>query len=292
MLVPSLAQSGEVTLHFIPAPTRTDWRSPQKLAVSAVKNQLAPVNGGQRHEIGHTYVELSCRGAHFFTGATSDGNSEERKDLFLTGYGLGIVLKNFKGKLDDADLAAKDIETMQATGRSNFMKFLVSDSTCDRLLEYWTEYQMLGYHHVYAGLNARPLFGESSGCTAFGMSFLELAGLQIPTFEKAWMTHVIIPRKFVGGPHTGKNVRMIRILTAFRSKWDTDTSNGGLPVHFWDPEKMVEWTRDQALTLAGGGTTDLPWPAKVIRSRNTLGLEIDARDVPTPTGPIFKKTSN
>ena len=84
LLLPSLAQSGEVTLHFIPAPTRTDWRSPQKLALSAVKNQLAPVNGGQRHEIGHAYVELSCRGTHFFTGTTSDGNSEERKDLFLT----------------------------------------------------------------------------------------------------------------------------------------------------------------------------------------------------------------
>ena len=289
MIFTSLTSSaGEVTLHLIPAPTRTNWSSPQKLAVSAVVNQVAKYNGGERHEIGHVYVELSCRGTHLFTGSTSDGNSEERKDLFIKGYGLGIVLKNFVGKLDDPQASQSDVASMQATGRSTFVKFLISDQSCDRLMEYWSEYQLRGYHHTYSGLNARPLFGESSGCTAFGMSFLELAGLQIPEFEQSWMTDLIIPRRFVGGPLTGRNIRLVKVLTAFRAKWDSDLSNGGFPLHFWDPEKMVEWTHAAAEELNSGVTRSFPWPASTAKVANSEGLVFDARNVPTPTGPIFR----
>ncbi len=282
------ARAGEVTLHFIPAPTFTNWSSPQKVAKSVLVNQFAKYNGGNRHEIGHLYVELTCGSTHILTGSTSQNNTEERRAIFIKGYGLGIVLKNFAGKLDAQEDVEQDINSLQSTGRSNFVKFLISESTCDRLTQYLDEYKARGYDQIYAGLNARPLYGESSGCTAFGMSFLELAGLQIPEFEKAWSHDLIMPRKFVGGPLTHRNVRFIRILTAFRSKWDTDLSNGGFPLHFWDPEQMVVWTNDVVKELNQGAIRTFPWPTKVVQSQNSYGLEFDARDVPTPTGPIFK----
>ena len=282
------AQADELTLHLVPAPTRTNWSTPQKLARSALKNQIVKYNGGRRHSIGHLYVELNCHGNHFFTGSTSTGDTEERKAIFLQGYGLGVVLKNYQGKLDESQATEQDVRNMQATGRINFLRFQISENTCDRLMDYWIEYQQRGYHHVYAGLNARPLYGESSGCTAFGTSFLEIAGLLDSSFEDEWKTKLIMPRKFVGGPLTKKRVSILKILTAFRSKWDQDLSRGGFQLDFWDPEKMVSWTFDAVKALEKGESLETPWPAIRVSSDQSVGIEFDARNVPTPTGPIFK----
>ncbi len=288
ILISTFANAGELTLHLIPAPKPTNWSSPQKLAQSALQNQYVPYSGGKRHSIGHLFVELECHGARLFTGSTSTGDTEERKAIFLQGYGLGIVLKNFKGKLDDPRETEQDIRQMQATGRSNFLRFRITDSTCNRLMQYWFEYQIRGYHHTYAGLNARPLYGESAGCTAFGTSFLELAGLLDPVFESNWKTKLIMPRRYVGGPLTKRWVNFLSILTARRSKWDQDLSRRGFPLDFWDPEKMVKWTAQAVHTLKAGGSLNLPWPAVPVSSDNSIGVEFDAEGVATPTDPIFK----
>jgi len=282
------SDAAELTLHLIPAPTRTDWSSPQSLARSALKNQFVKYNGGGRHSIGHLYVELNCQSGHFFTGSTSTGNTEERKAILFQGYGLGIVLKNYQGKLDASEDTEQDVRSLQSTGRSNFLKFLISESTCERLTDYWNEYQARGYHRIYAGLNARPLYGESAGCTAFGASFLELAGLLDSQFTQQWKTRLIMPRKLVGGPITGKKVSILRVLTAKKAKWDEDLSNGGIALDFWDPEKIVEWTNAAAQSLQSEGSLPFPWPAKTIRSDQSIGIEFDATGVATPTGPFFK----
>jgi hypothetical protein len=282
-----LATASELTLHFIPAPTRTDWSSPQALASSALKNQFVKYKGGSRHSIGHLYVELSCQTGHFFTGTTSTGNAEERIAILFQGYGLGIVLKNFMGKLDASFDAEMDVKSLQAVGRSTFVKFLISESTCQRLTDYWFEYQRKGYHQIYAGLNARPLYGESAGCTAFGASFLELAGLLDLQFVKEWKSQFVIPRKYVGGPITGKRVSFLKVLMANRSKWDEDFSHDGIALDFWDPEKMVEWTRLAVEKINHDEKLDLPWSAKAVQSDLSVGVEFDASWVTTPTGPYF-----
>ena len=282
------AQADELTLHFIKSPTRTNWDSPRKLAFSAVKNLFARVHGGKRHSIGHVYVELNCGVEHILTGVTSDNDREERRALFLDGYGLGVILRNSVGKFDDPEEARADLEAMQATGRSNFISFTIPGPTCSRLSAYLRRYEELGYQTVYANLNARPLLRQSSGCSAFGMSFLELSGLQAPEFEDQWMTHRIIPQHLVGGHFTHKKVRMIRILTERHSRWDDDLSAGGYPVNFWDPEKMHSWVEQGVRDLEVGTNRTFPWPAQVQNRNRSRGLILDATTVPTPTGPFFR----
>lgn len=278
----------DLTLHLIPAPSPTNWGSPGKLTRSALKNQIIKYKGGKRHSIGHLFVELNCPNTSILTGSTSISDTEERQAIFVRGYGLGVVLKNYAGKLDDPSETRKDIDSLQSTGRSTFLRFLISESTCTRLVDYLDEYQHRGYHRIYAGLNARPLDGESAGCTAFGMSFLELAGLQVAEFEQAWIHALIMPRKLVGGPTTGNRVSFMKALTDFKTPWDSDLSNGGIPLKFWDPEKMVNWTKIAAWQLESGETRPFPWPARSTWANRSIGIEFDTRIVPTPTGPIFR----
>jgi hypothetical protein len=284
----SSARADELTLHFVKSPTRTTWDSPRKLAFSAIKNLVARVRGGKRHSIGHVYVELQCGLNHTLTGVTSDNDREERRALFLDGYGLGVILRNSVGKFDAPDEAKLDLESMQATGRSNFIRFLISSATCSRLTEYLKRYEELGYQNIYGNLNARPLLRQSSGCSAFGMSFLELSGLQAPEFEEQWMTHRILPRHLVGGHFTHTRVRMIRILTERHSHWDNDLNEGGFAVDFWDPEKMHHWVEQGVQDLEMGTNRTFPWPAQIQTQAKSKGLVLDTSTVLTPTGPFFR----
>jgi hypothetical protein len=119
------------------------------------------------------------------------------------------------------------------------------------------------------------------------MSFLEILGLQAPLFEEQWKTRLIVPRKFVGGPLTGKRVRIWKLLFAFSAGWDADLSAGGFALDFWDPEKMDQWIRETSEALASGGPQSLPWPASSKRLESSPGVEVDARNAPVPTGQVF-----
>lgn len=287
-LLPATAFSDQITLHFIKAPTPTRWDSPRALTLSALRNQIAKVPGGARHSIGHVFVELQCGSTRTFSGVTSTGNSEERRAIFLEGYGMGVVFKNYNGKFDSQTFIENDLAALFETGRSNFVRFEINPATCLRLTHYLSEYERLGYHKVYAGLNARPLLRQSAGCSAYGMSFLELAGLQHPEFDQNWRTYRIVPRKWVGGPLTGKRVNILRILTATPSRWDPDLSQNGFAVDFWDPEKMHLWTELAARDLMTGAHREFPWPARLLRIKKSAGVLFDARTVPTPMGPFFR----
>ena len=285
--MPQSLAADHVTLHLIPAPVRTDWTSPRTLASSALRSQLAPVRGGARHAIGHLFVEVECRGRFLMTGSTSIG-SQDRDRVLSQAYGLGVLFETQPGKLEETPEVEKDLKGLNRTGRSSFLEFLISPETCDRLIRYLEEYRERGYDRIYGHLNSLPLKGESGGCTAFGMSFLELAGLQDAEFEKTWMQHLIVPKRLIGGPSTGERVPFARLLTDLESRWDSDLSHGGRKIDFWDPEKMVIWTRIALHDLKRGSPRVFPWPAFPSRRGRSEGIVFDAHLIPTPQGPIFR----
>lgn len=288
LLAPQARAKDHLTLHFIPAPVRTDWSTPRTLASSAVRNLIHRFHGGSRHGIGHLYVELECGGQFLVTGSTSIGNLD-RENVLRHDYGLGVLFEKQPGMLEETEHVLKDLQSLHRTGRSNFLEFLISPDTCARLTRYLKEYRERGYDRIYGDINSRPLRGENAGCTAFGMSFLELAGLQHSEFERQWTQHLIVPRKFIGGPETGRRVPLLRILTDLHARWDRDLSEGGLPIDFWDPEKMVGWTRIAFDDLRRGARV-FPWPAILAKRGRSRGIRFDARRVPTPQGPIFSLT--
>lgn len=285
--ISSAFAANELTLHFVPSPKGINWSRPKALVDSTLLNQVAKVKAGKRAAIGHVYVEMNCGGTHFFTGATDVGYRQEKKALFRDGYGLGVMLKTYVGILNDSAEAEKDLSEMHVTGRSNFLRFLISTPTCARLLEYFKEYQARGYDKLYGGLNARPRRGEGSGCSAFGASFLELAGVLAPEFEEGFTRTLILPRRFVGGVFTRKRVSFLKLFFAFKVKWDRDLSKGGFLVHFYDPERMYDWVTNAVQSLQTNPDRTFPWPGWISYRGQSEGVTFDATEVLTPTDPIF-----
>ena len=197
------------------------------------------------------------------------------------------MILNYPGRLDTTEETEKDLKAMQATGRTSFMRFQISDSTCKRLVDFIDEYKARGYDKVYAGLNARPRYGQGSGCAAFGAAFAELAGVKLLEFDDVWMRSLIMPRRFMGGALTGVRVSFLKILLALSAKWDQDFSRNGFLVHFYDPAVMDTWTRSKAIDVLNGENFNLPWPTKVGYIDKSMGLDIDATSVATPTEPLF-----
>jgi len=289
----TLLAASVLTLHLIPSPKGIHWTKPQALAISAIRNEIARSPAGKRHPIGHVSVELSCGDQHLYTAMTSQNDSEERRAL-LHGYGLGVLFKDYAGRLETSKEVSADLKAMNRVGRSSFVRFFISDATCARLMTYLREYHANGYDRIYAGLNGRPLRRQGSGCSAFGASFVELAGLMTPEFETQWMQTRIAPKRFVGGPLTHRRVSVLKILFAFRAPWATDPEQGFL-LHFWDPEKMDHWARqayrDLRAARAQGASHParaFPWPAVAVSLGKSPGVAFDATHVPTPDGPIFQ----
>src|SRR5262249_44430205 len=123
--------------------------------------------------------------AHFYTGMTSSTSSEERKLLLSQGYGLGILFHDFQGMLEQSDEIEANLPTYLKKGGLDFLEYEINRDACLRLVEYKTEYEERGYGAHY-GLPNRPRYGEGAGCTAYAVSFLELAGLETPEMRASW----------------------------------------------------------------------------------------------------------
>lgn len=285
-----LTNTDFLTIHFTHSPRGVKWNSPNALAASVLRNTIAPVKGS-RHSIGHVRVELKCGDTYLMTGMTNEFGRDTTDAVLKEGYGLGVVLRTYRGKLEVTDEVLPKQQELLKTGRASFVKFFINPTTCDRLVQYLKEYKENGYDKMYSGLHAFPLNRQGSGCSAFGASFLELSGLQIPEFEEKWMRHdIILPHRFIGDPEQGKKVNFFRVLFAIRSSWG-ETDDDGVRISFWDPDRMHRWTKRTYLEAAQGSfeSSRFPWPLmgleKIGKGR---GLIFDARSVATPSGPIFK----
>ena len=280
--------ANRLTLYFVPSPKGLDWTTPQSLAKTTLKNELAISPAGQKHSIGHVYEEIECGTYHRFIGMTSTGSKQERNAIFKQKVGLGVILIKYIGRFNTNEEAITDLNKMERKGRSNFMSFNVSDTTCKRLMDYVDEYQNRKLDQIYAGLNYDALDGEGSGCSSFGASFLTVAGLQTPEFQHLWRQQYIVPFQYIGGTITGKKVNFLKVYFASNSRWGFFPSDG-VAINFWDPDLMHDWVTAASDDVQNDATRTFSWPAAYASHQNSDGIIFDATNVPTPTGPIFNK---
>ena len=277
----------QLTLHFSNPPLGLDWSSPQALTYSTLINALVDKIRGLDIPIGHVIEDLECGTYHRLMGMSPDGSAEERTAI-LEGYGLGTMMNKYHGHLDTTEDATKVIQSMSKHGRNNFIRFQISQSTCGRLQDYIKEYEKRGLDKTYSGLNSCPLYEEGSGCSAFGASFLEVAGLLTPEFQTAWMRHLIVPYEYVGGPRTNKKVNVLKLLFSFDSHWASDPKDG-VKLDFYDPELMNLWVKKALVDVHAFTSRAFPWDPQIATLENSEGIAFDARTVPTPTGDFFRK---
>lgn len=266
----------QMTLYFIPSPYGLDWETPASITRTTIKNEITLKD---RH-IGHVAIELKCSdGTHLITGMTGDV-SVAKKLLLWEGLGLGLLFYGFNGSIETTDKLKSEIEVKAKEGRLTFLQFNIKTETCRRLVQYVNEFTEKKYTAVY-GLPQRPRYGEGSGCSAFGASFVELAGLMEDEFKNAWSRNLRVPEKYIGKPISDKKVPITSLLLPLSKTSWAEESEPHRKIFFWSPDDMHEWVLKK---IKNEGPTEY----QITKKDNAWGVIYDRTNIPTPTGPIFQ----
>lgn len=287
------ASAQELILYTMPPPGSLDWSSPRSLLFgAAIANRLTFTHVKHKHTFGHVFIELrGPDGQSEFAGSTTAPDAPSDAD-FITkhGYGLGVFYANFRGALDTRESLEPQIADREKSGRLGFITFKLNRAQYNRLATYLREYKERGYDKIYNGLN-RPREGLGAGCSAFGISFLEVGGFHRPMFAQQWMVHVRLPEQLIGGPTTG---RRVSLMAAALGRWAREDEPHRV-LSLYDPDLIFKWivrmhqaARFQQVHASDssekGDYTDRP---KLVKRRNALGIEYDVSREPLPREPIF-----
>ena len=284
----AFGQANYLTLYFIHSPVGLNWETPQTLSHATLGNNIVPMFGQRRYSIGHVYVEYSCPrlNVHEYVGQTSIGSDEI--DLVLKEkWGLGVMIANYKGILEAKEDVSAQLKNLYKNGRVSFLKILINESACERIVDYMQEYRELKLGDIYGGLHARPLYKEGSGCSAFGASFLEVSGLLLNEQYQSWTRHLGIPYKYIGGPRTGKEVNIAKLVLASNTKWTEKNDSNGFWIDFYDPDLMNAWVKDTHKKIKKG-EANYPFATDSLIRNKAKGVQFDMTKFETPTGPIFR----
>jgi hypothetical protein len=268
--------NNSLTLYFIPSPVGMDWSSPAKLAVSALKNRLSL----KSRFMGHVFVELQCGDKTEHTGMVGT-KFDYLNQLLIEQRGLGVLYHSFEGGLEEAKDVTEEIKELSEDGeRLNFVKFKLNDSQCERVVTYLKEYRQ---HNVgrYYGLANRPLYAEGAGCSAFGASFLEVAGVLDTEMTEAWSQTVLIPLKYAGPPLKVEGVSLWSLMMNAQS-WATE-KDLHKKLFFWSPDRMFDWVKGKV------AKANVEKQFSVVELGKSRGIEFDKSHLPAPSGPIWQQ---
>lgn len=232
----------ELTLSFIRSPLGINWANPNTMAVSTIKNSLVPMSK-RAFSISHVFVDLKCDSIGYQRKAGMTSTTDEDRDLIMKkGYGFGVIFHTYPGKLENDSEIQKDLKSYEGSRRVAQLNLKINPLTCVRLKNYLEEYEAYGFGSMYSGLQARPRKGEGAGCSAFAVSFLEIAGLMQEEWKEEWMNTIHVPTRLIGGPLTGRFVNVSKIALNPFLTWNSRKPH--IYLEAWNPEKMWKWTRD------------------------------------------------
>jgi hypothetical protein len=279
-----------ITIYTIPAKTQIDFSSPRSMAWTSLGNTLTMHFSQRKNAMGHVFVELNGPDYRAFTGSTKQRLFSSGSREIKEGYGLGILFHGIEGKLEWNEVVIQDLPSHYHNGDIAFLKIKISAENFERLRYYLDEYQRRGYDSIYNGLN-RPREGLGAGCTAFGISFLEVAGVLQPDWEEAWFVDVRVPMNLIGGPLTGNFVPLEDLF--FAKQWASPDE----PHHVFriaDPYLMFEWIHFQWNLLmtedsdeSGDKMFDLDVEVSPVLRQKAKGLVFDFSSIPVPDEPVF-----
>jgi len=267
-----------LTLYVFPPAYQYRWHHPQSLLVSAVKNYYFGSKKTPVRLVGHLIVELRKDSSSIFTAITADDFSSFRKNILKDKIGLAVLFKPEPGHLEKTEDIQAEIKYRTMESRAAFISFKISDSAYRYLKLYIDSFRIKGYDKIYNGLN-NPRAGEGSGCTAFGISFLELVNALTPEYREEWA--IKVPEKLVGDTAAKKKVSLWRIFFSFR--W-AKKNRPSRPLNLYEPWLIYRWINktwdNEQATRVG--------KYQLKKSGNAKGLEIDCQ-VCIPTFPMFIK---
>jgi hypothetical protein len=277
--------ANQITLFAIPSPRPAElsWKSPGKLVRRVMFSKLGQMTGlGFSRSLGHAGVRIECGRDGFFQGSMTNVDGSQFNDLLMRDrIGLGMLFDDVDGRLERAEELEETLLERYDNGRVSFLRIGISEETCRGLIDYVHAYETAGVQSAY-GLAARPLYREGAGCSAFSMSFLELANLIEPRYREEWSFSVRVPKDLVGGTmNPGNEVGLWRLFLLTRGWAEPDEE--AFEVSGWDPTLMFHSIRAMAEEHVRAGGEDAEARGRAI------GLVLDRRSV-EPTDALLDGT--
>ena len=226
-----------ITLYSFPPPHPIRWSHPHSLLISTIRNYYARPNYKPVRMLGHFVLELKNDTSILLTGMAIDEMADLRKPILKDKIGLAVLFKLAPGHLEETAQVQTEINNRARLGSAAFITFKITDSAYQYLKLYIDSFKLKGYDKLYNGLN-RPRAGEGSGCTAFGISFLELINALSPEYKDQWAIEVNIPEKLIGDSIAKKKVSVWRIFFSFR--WAKKNKPARLHT-LYEPSLIYQW---------------------------------------------------
>lgn len=277
-----------MTLYFLPSPEKLNYTSPAHLARSLVLSELTLVT----HSIGHVIVRIEKKQGNkildeVVTAVTTQDNHEERRLLLKEQIGFGILLQSLLGRRETANEIKKELKSRLQSGKIKFLELKINEDAFNRMKGYFLEYHKYEFEKKF-GLTNRPRYGEGAGCSAYALSFLDIAGLILPDFTENWKRTLRIPKTLVGGWLTQSKVSFFKILFSFGNNDWAQPIDPHFLVSFWDPDLMFSWIHN----LNKGA--NLNYSFENCQMEKAQGISIDCRSVSVPTESfwLFEKPVN
>ncbi|MCU0369962.1 MAG: efflux RND transporter periplasmic adaptor subunit, partial [Bacteroidales bacterium] len=236
----------ELTIYVIPSTVKYDWSSPRTLYKSYARNYIRNIFKKKHYQLGHAFIELTTPLApgRIFTGMRSASIEEPVDMVRKENYGLAVLGADMAGALETETHLTCILDRFSSRGQLAFMRFLISDEATERMLQFFQAYKGgndgKGSHAAHYGGAFWPRFeGEGSGCSAFAVSFLDLAGILKDEFDM-WKVRINIPLDLIGGPYNDFNPVRIRDIKK-RYNWaDPATDQDGFEyLEMYDPARLV-----------------------------------------------------
>jgi hypothetical protein len=276
------ANLNQLTIYVIPSKVRYDWTSPHTLYKSYMKNASRNIFSKKNYLLGHAFVDLrpAKGGERIFTGMRSDSRDEMKEMIFKKHYGLAVLGADIKGRLETEDELAFKLDKFSHTGQLAFMVLWISDAAVNRLTEFFKSYKAEVERDGSPGARYGGAFwprfkGEGAGCSAFAISFLDLAGLLRDEFDE-WQVKIDIPMYLIGGPYNNNNVVYLKEIRKAMSWVDGEESYEHLEL--FDPSLMYEWIHKAHNTEIINDSI----PVVPLNLDHSVGIRIDDRNVPLP----------
>jgi len=232
-------ENAKLTLYFIPSPFGLNWKSPTQLARTIVLNKYSFLP----RFMGHVNIEIEFinedqEKIHILTGMVAA--KLDAVDLLVKKHmGLGVLWHSFPGRLETKEELIPELSKYMKTGRRlNFMSFNISHKAASKLYDYYDLYKQNQIQNFYGLVNS-PLHGEGAGCSAFGASFLSVAGLLDQDFIDNCSLSVKAPLKLIGAPITKNEPNFVKMLFN-KENWASETEEYK-EIFFWDPDLMFKY---------------------------------------------------
>ncbi len=273
------ASADWLRLYVYPSPKQILWENPTQMARITLQNNASL----DKHPIGHVNIEVECAGQDtIITGMTSGKRGESIRKLIREKYGLGILFYNLAGRMEYAKDIYYQFPKRYKNGKLGILSYKINARTCARLSQYYKEYLDGEYFNHY-GLPNRPRYREGAGCSAYGASYVELAGLMTEELKSEWSHNIRVPEKWIGGHFTNRKVYMHDIVTPLKPIHWANENEAHYPLFFWDPDLMFLWIQKTWQQEMSSPTGEFQL------SKRGKALELIANKIltPTPTEPIW-----